>query len=77
MTSSSRFAGRFREAVVEIRPALVARVPALVARYTLRAYDAIQLAAAITVRQTGLSVELSGVRTAIWSARRPLKGFVS
>jgi uncharacterized protein len=44
--------------VVEIRPALVARVPALVARYPLRAYDAIQLAAASTVRQTGLAVEL-------------------
>jgi predicted nucleic acid-binding protein len=44
--------------VVEIRPALVARVPALVARYPLRAYDAIQLAAAITVRQTGSAVEL-------------------
>jgi hypothetical protein len=44
--------------IVEIRPALVARVPAMVARYPLRAYDAIQLASAITVRQTGLAVEL-------------------
>lgn len=44
--------------VVEIRPALVARVPGIVVRYPLRAYDAIQLAAAITVRQTGLAVEL-------------------
>jgi uncharacterized protein len=44
--------------VVEIRPALVARVPALVARYPLRAYDAIQLAAAVGVRRTGLAVEI-------------------
>jgi uncharacterized protein len=44
--------------VVELRPALVARVPALVVRYPLRAYDAIQLAAAGVVRQTGLAVEM-------------------
>lgn len=53
--------------VVEIRPALVARVPALVTRHPLRAYDAIQLAAAITVRQTGLAVE-------IWCADGDLVG---
>lgn len=47
-----------RLSVVEIRPALVARVPELVMRYPLRAYDAIQLAAALTVRQAGASVEL-------------------
>lgn len=47
-----------RLSVVEIRPALVARVPDLVARYPLRAYDAIQLAAAITVRQSRSAVEL-------------------
>jgi predicted nucleic acid-binding protein len=44
--------------VIEIRPALVARVPELVVRYPLRAYDAIQLAAAGSVRQTGLAVEM-------------------
>ena len=44
--------------VIEVRPALVARVPALVARYPLRAYDAIQLAAAVAVRQSGLAVEI-------------------
>lgn len=44
--------------VIEIRPALVARVPGLVVRYPLRAYDAIQLAAAGSVRQTGLAVEM-------------------
>jgi uncharacterized protein len=44
--------------VVEVRPALVARVLTLVVRYPLRAYDAVQLAAAITVRQTGIAVEV-------------------
>lgn len=44
--------------VVEIRPALVARVPSLVTRHPLRAYDAIQLAAAIAVRETGIAVEV-------------------
>jgi predicted nucleic acid-binding protein len=44
--------------VIEIRPALVARVPSLVTRYPLRAYDAIQLAAASTLRQTGTAVEI-------------------
>lgn len=44
--------------VIEIRPALVARVLSLVTRYPLRAYDAIQLAAASVVRETGTSVEV-------------------
>jgi predicted nucleic acid-binding protein len=44
--------------VVEVRSALVARVPALVVRYPLRAYDAVQLAAALSVRQTGSAVEM-------------------
>jgi len=44
--------------IIEIRPALVARVPDLVTRHPLRAYDAIQLAAATTVRETGTSVEI-------------------
>ena len=47
-----------RLSVIEIRPALVARVPELVVRHPLRAYDAVQLAAAMTVRQTGAAVEL-------------------
>jgi hypothetical protein len=44
--------------VVEVRPALVARVPTLVVRHPLRAYDAIQLASASVVRQTGIAVEV-------------------
>jgi hypothetical protein len=37
--------------IVEIRSALVTLVPSLVLRYPLRGYDAVQLAAALTVRQ--------------------------
>ena len=47
--------------VVEIRPALVALVPGLVMRHPLRGYDAVQLAAALTVKGTGQAVEF-------WSA---------
>jgi hypothetical protein len=42
---------------VEIRPALVALVPNLVARHPLRGYDAVQLAAALTVQASGHAVE--------------------
>lgn len=44
--------------VIEIRPALVSRVSSLVTSHPLRAYDAIQLAAAITLRQAGTAVEI-------------------
>ncbi len=47
--------------IVEIRPALVALAPDLVVRHPLRGYDAIQLAAALTVQSAGQSVEF-------WSA---------
>lgn len=36
--------------IVEIRPALVARVPALVSRRPLRGYDAVHLAAALVLK---------------------------
>jgi predicted nucleic acid-binding protein len=39
--------------VVELRPALFARVPELVRRHPLRGYDAVQLAAALTLRGRG------------------------
>jgi hypothetical protein len=39
--------------VVEIRPAVVARVPGLVRRHPLRGYDAVQLSAALTIRAEG------------------------
>ena len=38
-----------RLTVVEIRPALIAQVPALVRKHPLRGYDAVQLAAALTL----------------------------
>jgi predicted nucleic acid-binding protein len=38
-----------RLTVVEIRPALITLVPALVRKYPLRGYDAVQLAAALTL----------------------------
>lgn len=38
-----------RLTVVEIRPALVERVPSLVRKHPLRGYDAVQLAAALTL----------------------------
>ena len=43
--------------IVEIRAALVALVPDLVMRHPLRGYDAVQLAAALTVRTSGMAVE--------------------
>jgi hypothetical protein len=49
-----------RLVVVEIRPPLIARVPDLVRRFPLRAYDAIQLAAALTLR--------SRTALALWAA---------
>jgi hypothetical protein len=47
--------------VVEVRTAMLARVPPLVVRWPLRAYDAVQLAAALTLQATGVS-------TAFWSS---------
>jgi predicted nucleic acid-binding protein len=39
--------------VVELRAAILQRVPALVVRHPLRAYDAVQLATALAVKETG------------------------
>jgi predicted nucleic acid-binding protein len=47
--------------VVEMRAVLLSRVPALVVRWPLRGYDAVQLAAAMTLQATGVS-------TAFWSS---------
>jgi predicted nucleic acid-binding protein len=46
--------------VVEIRAPVLSRVPALVVRWPLRGYDAVQLAAA-------LSLHASGLATTFWS----------
>ena len=51
--------------VVEIRPAVLRRVAELVVRHPLRAYDAVQLAAALTVKDQGGSVQF-------WSADEKL-----
>jgi uncharacterized protein len=42
--------------VVEVRPALMRRVPGLVARRLLRGCDAVHLAAALAVRERGAAV---------------------
>ena len=47
--------------IVEVRPPVLRRVPELVTRYPLRGYDAVQLAAALTIQAHGGSVRF-------WSA---------
>lgn len=47
--------------IVEVRAAVLRRVAELVVRHPLRAYDAVQLAAALTVKDQGGSVQF-------WSA---------
>ena len=47
--------------VVEVRAAMLSRVPEIVVRWPLRGYDAVQLAAALTLRA-------SGVSTTFWSS---------
>jgi uncharacterized protein len=48
----------FREwNVVEIRPSIVQRVADLVVRHPLRGYDAVQLSAALSVRDRGAAVQ--------------------
>lgn len=43
--------------VVEVRPATLNAVPGLCARHPLRAYDAVQLAAALVLRQTASAID--------------------
>lgn len=43
-------------AVVEIKAAIVARVPAIVRRHPLRGYDAVQLACALAIRDAKAAV---------------------
>ena len=51
--------------IVEVRPAVVRRVPALVVQTPLRGYDAVHLASALAIREHGPSVDF-------WSADRTL-----
>jgi uncharacterized protein len=55
--------------VVEIRAALIARVPDLVRKHPLRGYDAVQLAAALSLRARG-AVELWATDGALLDAAR-------
>src|SRR5262249_17224866 len=60
-TARDRIVGRLDRdftvmTVVEVRPALVRRVPDLVARRPLRGYDAVHLAAALVLRERGAAV---------------------
>lgn len=54
--------------VVEVRAALVGLVPELVVRHPLRGYDAVQLAAALTVHASGQSVEFWSADAALCQA---------
>jgi predicted nucleic acid-binding protein len=61
-----RIQGDFsRFTVVEVRPAILARVPALVVRWPLRGYDAVQLASAMALHAAGVAVDF-------WSTDRRL-----
>jgi predicted nucleic acid-binding protein len=51
--------------IVEIRPAVVRRIPALVVQTPLRGYDAVHLASALAIRERGPSIDF-------WSADRAL-----
>jgi uncharacterized protein len=46
--------------VTEVRSGIVERIPALVLRQPLRAYDAVQLASALTLKERGASLEFWG-----------------
>lgn len=46
--------------VTEVRWLIIDRIPALVLRQPLRAYDAVQLASALTVKERGASVDFWG-----------------
>jgi predicted nucleic acid-binding protein len=53
--------------VVEVRAAMLSRVPGLVVRWPLRGYDAVQLAAALTLQAIGIA-------TTFWSSDANLVG---
>jgi len=56
--------------VVEIRAATLASVPGLCARHPLRAYDAVQLAAALVLRQAASAVDFWTTDAALGMAAR-------
>jgi predicted nucleic acid-binding protein len=54
--------------IVEVRPAVVRRVPELVIETQLRGYDAVHLASALVIRERGASVDLWSADRAVVSA---------
>jgi len=56
--------------VVEIRSGLVRKVPDLVTRHPLRGYDAVHLAAALTVRESGAALTFWAADAALTKAAR-------
>jgi len=56
--------------VIEVRRSLVERVPVLVVRHPLRGYDAVQLAAALAVREHGAAVTFWSADEALTAAAR-------
>jgi len=56
--------------IVEIRPALLRRIPPLVLRRPLRGFDAIHLAAALALRDQGVAVDFWVADTKLADAAR-------
>jgi predicted nucleic acid-binding protein len=56
--------------IVEIRAALVRRIPGLVARQALHGYDAVHLASALALRERGLAVTFWAADTRLIRAAR-------
>lgn len=56
--------------VTEVRRAVIDRIPALVLRQPLRAYDAVQLASALILKERGASVEFWGADDRLVTAAR-------
>ena len=56
--------------VTEVRRAIIERVPALVLRQPLRAYDAVQLVSALTLKERGAAVDFWGADGRLVDAAR-------
>ena len=56
--------------IVEVRPALVRRVPSLVKIHPLRGYDAVHLAAALVLRDQGAAMDFWAADSTLLTAAR-------
>ena len=56
--------------VTEVRRAIIESIPTLVLRQPLRAYDAVQLASALTLKERGASVQFWGADDRLVGAAR-------